>query len=120
MTKLTFFSDSGFFWGFRETGHTGFGEEGDDVLCAALSAMTMLLLNTLEVAVGVHVDYTIDDKEAEITLKCPSARKDHDCDEKKHFAAEAVIRGYFLQIQDLCEEYYDYLEVDVKDDADVV
>ena len=49
MTKITFFMSGGVRWGFEETGHTGYGESGDDVLCAALSAMTMLIVNAIEV-----------------------------------------------------------------------
>ena len=61
MTKITFFRQNGIFWGFQETGHTGFGEEGDDILCSAISAMTMLILNTIEVAYKISTEYTIDD-----------------------------------------------------------
>ena len=50
MTKITFFKRDGVFFGFKENGHTGFGEEGDDVLCAAISAMTMLIINTVEIS----------------------------------------------------------------------
>ena len=115
MTKITFLRRNGAFWGFKETGHTGFGEEGDDVLCAALSAMTMLILNTLEVAYECSVDYIIDEKTTDITVKCMSAIPGHEKDEKKQFAAEGLIRGYFYQINDLTEEYFDYLDVDVID-----
>ena len=48
MTKIVFYKQNGAFYGFRETGHTGFASAGHDVLCAALSAMTMLVINTLE------------------------------------------------------------------------
>lgn len=112
VTKITFFRKNGVFWGFKETGHTGFGEEGDDVLCAALSAMTMLIINTLEVVLSCPVDYTIDDKTADITLRCPSALPEFEKDEKKNFAASSLIEGYFVQLNDLVEEYYDYLDVE--------
>jgi uncharacterized protein YsxB (DUF464 family) len=56
MTKITFFKRDGVFFGFRENGHTGFGEEGDDVLCAAISAMTMLIINTVEISYTSNVD----------------------------------------------------------------
>ncbi len=115
MTKITFFRKDGAFWGFKETEHTGLGEEGDDVLCAALSAMTMMILNTLEVAYECSVDYKIDEKTTDITVKCKSAIIGHEKDEKKQFAAEGLIRGYFYQINDLTEEYFDYLDVDVID-----
>ena len=111
MTKITFFRKNGVFWGFRETGHTGFGEEGDDILCSALSAMTMLILNTLELAYKCPVDYKIDDHKADITVKCLSALPEHEKDEKKRFAASGLIEGYYYQLNDLVEEYYEFLEV---------
>ena len=116
MTKITFFRKNGNFWGFREEGHTGFGEEGDDILCSALSAMTMLILNTLEASYGCSVDYVIDDETADITIKCLSALPKHSDDENKQFACEGLFRGYFLQINDLCDEYYEFLDVDVLDE----
>ena len=112
MTKITFFRKNGVFYGFKETGHTGFGEEGDDVLCAALSAMTMLILNTLEVVMNCPVEYKIDEETADITMRCFSALPEHEKDEKKRFAAAGVIEGYFVQLNDLTEEYYDYLDVE--------
>ena len=42
MTKIVFFHSEGHFYGFEEQGHTGFGESGEDILCSAISAMTML------------------------------------------------------------------------------
>ena len=112
MTKITFFRKNGVFYGFKETGHTGFGEEGDDILCSALSAMTMLILNTLEVVMQCPVDYRIDDESADITMRCLSALPEHEKDENKRFAASGVIEGYFVQLNDLVEEYYDYLDVE--------
>jgi uncharacterized protein YsxB (DUF464 family) len=115
VTKITFFTRNGVFWGFRETGHTGFGEEGDDILCSALSAMTMLLINTLEVAYECPVDYSIDEESADITLTCQSALSEYEKDEKKQFAASGLIEGYFIQLNDLVDEYFDYLDVDTEE-----
>ena len=49
MTKIVFFRSGGVYYGFEEQGHTGYGESGDDVLCAALSAMTMLKIGRAHV-----------------------------------------------------------------------
>lgn len=116
MTKITFFKRKDVLWGFRETGHTGFGEEGDDVLCSAISAMTMLILNTLEVSYKCPVDYSIDDVTTDITVKCKSALEEYEPDEAKRFAASGLIFGYFCQLNDLVEEYFDYLEVDIAEE----
>jgi uncharacterized protein YsxB (DUF464 family) len=115
LTKITFFRKNGVFWGFRETGHTGFGEEGDDILCSALSAMTMLILNTLELAYKCPVDYRIDDRTADITVKCLSALPGNEKDEKKRFAAAGLIEGYYYQLKDLVEEYYEFLDVSTEE-----
>ena len=49
MTKVTFYKKNGVYYGFRETGHAGMSDGiGVDELCAGLSAMTMLVVNTIE------------------------------------------------------------------------
>ena len=60
MTTITFYKANGFYYGLEEKGHTGYGESGDDVLCAALSSMTMLLINAIEISYASTVDYTIE------------------------------------------------------------
>ena len=69
MTKLVFFRTGGVFYGFEEQGHTGYGEEGNDILCAALSAMTMLIINTVEVAYSSSIDFTIDEETTNIKVR---------------------------------------------------
>ena len=112
MTKVTFYKRDGIYYGFKETGHTGYGEAGDDVLCSALSAMTMLIINTVEISYASRVDYTIDEETTDIELKVLSALPDYEEDEKKRYAISGLLQGYFFQLNDLVEEYYEYLSVD--------
>ena len=116
MTKIVFYKQNGAFWGFRETGHAGFASAGHDVLCAALSAMSMLVINTLEVAYAADVDYKIDEKTTDITVKCKAALGVNP-DEKQQYAVQGMIYGYYLQLNDMLEDYYDYLDVDVEERA---
>ena len=111
MTKLTFYKRDGIYYGFEENGHTGYGEAGDDVLCAALSAMTMLIINAIEVAYASDVDYTIDEKTTDIKVIAHGALPEYEEDERKRFAISGLITAYYYQINDLIEEYYEYLEV---------
>ena len=85
MTKIVFFRREGQFYGFEEQGHTGYGESGDDILCAALSAMTMLILNTVEISYAGDVIYDIDDTSTRVTVKCMCALPEFEADEKKRF-----------------------------------
>ena len=116
MTKIVFFRRDGLFYGFEEHGHTGYGESGDDVLCAALSAMTMLIINAAEVAYASDVEYTIDEETTNISVICRSALPEFEEDEKKRYAVSGLFLAYYYQLNDLLEEYYDYLEVDVVDE----
>ena len=115
MTKLVFFRSGGVFYGFEEQGHTGYGEEGDDVLCAALSAMTMLIINTVEVAYASSVDFTIDEKTTNIRVRSKAALPEYEEDELKRYAVSGIFLAYYKQIEDMLEEYYDYLDVSVED-----
>ena len=116
MTKVTFFKRNGVFYGFRETGHSEFADEGHDIVCSALSAMTMLIINTVEVSYACRVDYTIDEKTTDITVKIMSALPEYEKDEKKQFAVSGLLQGYFLQLMDLTEDYYDFLSVEEVED----
>ena len=115
MTKIVFFRSGGTFYGFEEQGHTGFAEEGNDVLCAALSAMTMLIINTIEVAYASNVEYTIDEGATNIRVRSKAALVEFEEDELKRYAVSGLFLSYFYQLNELLEEYYDFLDVEVKD-----
>ena len=115
MTKIVFRKSDGIFYGFEEHGHTGYGESGDDILCAALSAMTMLIINAIEMSYASDVEYVIDEETTDIRLIAKSALPKYEKDEKKQFAVSGLIQAYFYQLMDLTEEYYENLEVEVID-----
>ena len=113
MTRITFYKSGDVFYGYEESGHSGFAEEGEDIVCAAISAMTMLVINAIEVVYASGVDYTIDDENAKVFLIARGALSAFEKDENKRFAVAGLIKAFYLQLLDLMEEYYDYLSVDV-------
>ena len=117
MTKVTFLKKRGVYYGFEESGHTGYADSGDDILCAAISAMTMLVINTAEVAYASNVDYTIDDATTDVRVICRDALPETGADEKKQFAVAGLLYSYYLQLMDMTEEYYEYLEVSEKEET---
>ena len=86
------------------------------MLCAALSAMTMLIINAVEVAYASDVEYTIDEETTNISVICRSALPEFEEDENKRYAVSGLFLAYYYQLNDLLEEYYDFLEVDVVDE----
>ena len=83
MTTITFFKHDGLYYGFTESGHAGYAEAGQD---------------------------TIDEDTTDVTVKIPSLLTEKD--EKKRFAVSGLLQGYFIQLMDMLEDYYDYLSVE--------
>ena len=115
MTKVKFFRSGGSFYGFEEQGHTGYASAGEDILCSALSAMTMLIVNTIEVAYASDVEYDVNEGATEIKVKSKAALAEFETDERKRYAVSGIFLSYFYQLNDLREEYYEFLDVEVKD-----
>ena len=113
MTTITFYKTNGIYYGFEEQGHTGYGESGEDILCSALSAMTMLIINAIEVTYQSSVDYQIDEETTDIRLIAKSALPKYEKDEKKQYAISGLIQAYYFQLMDLVEDYYEFLDVKV-------
>ena len=111
MTKVVFYKTNGVYYGFEEQGHTGYAESGEDILCSALSSMTMLIINAIEISYASDVDYSIDEKTTDIRVIAKAALPKYEKDEKKRFAISGLIQAYFFQLMDLVEDYYEYLDV---------
>ena len=112
MTKIRFLKSDGVFYGFEEEGHVGFSEAGTDIICSAISAMTMLVINIIEVAVGSDVEYSIDEDTTNIKVLAKGALEKFESDEKKRFAVASVLMGYYLQLNDMLEDYYEFIDVE--------
>ena len=115
MTKVVFYRSNGVFWGFEETGHTGYGDAGEDILCSALSAMTMLIVNTVEIAYASNIDYDINEGATKIRVSSKAALPEFEDDERKRYAVSGLFMAYYYQLNDLTLEYGDFLEVEVTD-----
>ncbi|MBE6713613.1 MAG: ribosomal-processing cysteine protease Prp [Ruminococcaceae bacterium] len=93
---------------FSVEGHSGLAEAGSDVLCASVSAMAMLVINTLSEVFSAELDLEIDDAKPVIrcTLKnvSPEAKT----------GAEGVLYGFYLQMKDLAEVYPKNLSIRTK------
>ena len=48
MTKVTIFKQQGLYKGFEVSGHSGYADAGEDIVCAAISALTINCINSIE------------------------------------------------------------------------
>lgn len=75
--------------GFRSTGHAEFADHGEDIVCAAVSAITQ----TTVLGLMRHVDVPVDVKRASGHLKCMLADEEQAADERAQALFETMVLG---------------------------
>ena len=104
MTKVEIFNHDGRIHGFSVSGHSGYAEEGSDIVCAAVSAAVTFAECTINDVLGNHANTKVKEEEPRITLTLPAACDDED-------AVQAVLTGFLLTVCSLRAHYPEYLEV---------
>ena len=104
MTRCEFFTEADRITGFSVSGHSGYGEAGTDIVCAAISAVVTMAEATINDVCGAKAKVRVKDEDARITLTLPAS-----CDEED--AVQAVLAGMMLTLCSLREDYPDYIEV---------
>ena len=65
--RVVFFRQGGSLRGFEVTGHAGYGEAGNDIVCSAVSSSVMLVCNTI--TDFFHADADVSVGENDIVLR---------------------------------------------------
>lgn len=109
MTKVRFFRNNGKFVGVECEGHTGYAEEGSDIVCAALSSVVQTAVLGLMQAAGINVDYNVDNEKGYLKALVPatvSDRQSHD--------ADLILKTAYLGASDLYETFSDFISLEVE------
>ena len=113
MTTVTFHSAGSRLDGFVVEGHSGYAEEGSDIVCAAISAAVGLTECTINEVVGLGAAVKAKEKSARVSLKLPTGlngENEHTC--------QNLLAGLLVYLRALGEEYPDNLTVLLDDDDD--
>jgi uncharacterized protein YsxB (DUF464 family) len=104
MTKCEFRMENERIAGFSVSGHSGYAEAGQDIVCAAVSAVVGMAEATINDVCGAKAKVRVKEEDARITLTLPAV-----CDEEE--SVQAVLAGLLLYLCNLRDEYPDYIEV---------
>ena len=104
MTKCEFFMEEDRITGFSVSGHSGYAEAGQDIVCAAISAVVTMAEATINDICGAKAKVRVKDGDARITLTLPAS-----CDEEE--TVRAVLAGMMLTLCNMRDDYPDYIEV---------
>ena len=104
MTRCEFFTEDERITGFSVSGHSGYAEAGQDIVCAAISAVVTMAEATINDVCGAKAKVRVKEADNRITLTLPTS-----CDEEE--SVQAVLAGMMLTLISFAEEYPDNIEV---------
>ena len=104
MTKCEFFTEGDRITGFSVSGHSGYAEAGQDIVCSAISAVVTMAEATINDVCGAKAKVRVKNDDARITLTLPAS-----CDEED--TVQAVLAGMMVTLMSLRDDYPDYIEV---------
>lgn len=85
--------------GFEISGHAGFAESGNDIICAAVSSAAYMAANTITDVIGVNADAADGDGTMTVALNEPDER------------AEMVLKGLELHLTELSKQYPENIKI---------
>ena len=106
MTTVSFLVEQARIVGFDVQGHSGWGEAGEDIVCAAITSAIRLVEATVNDVLGLAASVHVDARETKISFRLPgglSATAESTC--------QALLTGLMVYLTQLHDEFPDNIEV---------
>ena len=102
MIRATFYKEGKLFKGFEIKGHSGYADEGEDVICATVSSAAYMAANTVTDVIMAKADITVEDGYMKFTVI-----NDNDF-------VQVVLKGLYLHVSTLANDYKEYIACTTK------
>ncbi len=86
------------------SGHTGYADIGEDIVCASVSSVLFMTLNGIEKVLNIKFGYHTDDALAEFVLP-------DDLDDDEIIKINILLESMSLFIKELAEQYPDNVTI---------
>ena len=103
MISITFYKDNTDYYGIRLMNHAGYAEEGEDIVCAAVSALAINTFNSIETFTEVPFLEEVSTDHVTISFRLTGT---------PDFATNLLMKSLELGLQDLKNNYSQYLSID--------
>ena len=108
MTKIKFFKKDDIFTGFEISGHSGYAEEGKDIVCASISSISQSCALGLKEVLGIDVSMKLNETRGYLKIELPN-NIHKDLLEK----SQVLLKTMYLSIKDLLSGYSKYISMEV-------
>ena len=106
MTSVRFYTEQGRITGFDASGHSGYAEAGEDILCASVTAAVTLVEATVNDVLGLAAAVRVDEREALVSLRLPGGLAP-----TAESTCQSLLTGLMLYFTMLHDEYPENIEV---------
>lgn len=90
--------------GFQISGHSGYAEEGQDIVCAAVSSAALMAANTITEIQRLRADIAVDDGFLKLNLSSGDAQ-----------TASVTLEGLRLHLTALAKEHPQFIHVTISE-----
>ena len=106
MTTVTFLTEDARIIGFDVQGHSGWGESGEDIVCAAITSAVRLVEATVNDVRGLCAAVKVREADASISLRLPGGLAN-----TAESTCQNLLTGLMVYLAQLHDEYPDNIEV---------
>ena len=108
MTKVTIYKNAkNECVGFRAFGHAGYAEEGEDIVCAAISVLTINTMNAIEAFTDGTASLETDDEQGFMEYRLQKTTKE------TTLLLETMVLGLQTMADD--ENYSEYIDLEFRE-----
>ena len=106
MTTVTFLMEESRIVGFEVSGHSGYADAGEDIVCAAITSAVRLVEATVNDVMGLCAAVKVNEQQASITLRLPGGLA-----QTAESTCQNLLTGLMVYLAELHDEYPDHIEV---------
>jgi len=106
MTTVAFHLEGSRIVGFEVKGHSGYADEGNDIVCAAVTSAVRLCECAINDVLGLEASVKVRQKDASISLKLPGG-----LGQTNESTCQALLTALMVYLTELHEEYPENISV---------
>lgn len=111
MTTIKIFKKNEKIVGFECSGHTGYAEQGSDIVCAAVSSLTQSTCLGIIKVLKLKCNYENNAKKALLKIILAKSLSPEEVD-----SAQVLFETLIMSIQDLMQEYKNFIKLEAQDE----
>ena len=108
MSKVEIFRKNGNIIGYKASGHSGYSEQGSDIICSAISTSLQMTLIGIQEVLKLKVDFKINDGFLDVDLKNISL--------DKLTQTNILTEAMAIFLKELTKQYPKYIRLVEKED----